>query len=109
MEQQERDLIRRQLDGFRLYAEVNHRVFEVLYAARLGFDDPMPWIAVTDPALRFPTAQVRVHVVTCKVCGTEVGSGYKYRAGFPAMDLCERDAVAELAGDIVQIEKGTLK
>jgi hypothetical protein len=47
--------------------------------------------------------------VICIACGTEVGPGIKARRDFPVMDLCERCAVAELAGDIVQIEKGTLK
>jgi hypothetical protein len=109
MEQQERDLVRRYLDGYRLYAEINGRPYEVLYAARLGIDDPLPWIAVKDPALRFPNSQIRVHAVVCIVCGTEVGPGIKARRDFPVMDLCEDHAVAELAGDLVQIEKGTMK
>jgi hypothetical protein len=47
--------------------------------------------------------------VVCIVCGTEVGPGIKARRDFPVMDLCEDHAVAELAGDLVQIEKGTMK
>ena len=109
MSEQERDLVRRQLDGYRLYGEVNGRVYEVLYAARLGFVDPLPWIAVTDPSMRFPSGQIHVHVVTCVACQAEVGPGIKYRRDFPVMDRCEGCAVAELAGDLVQIEKGTMK
>jgi len=108
MHELEQDLVRKYLAGYRVYAEVNGRVFEVLYASR-WVGDIIPWIALTDPALRFSNARVRVHAVVCVTCGTEVGNGVRYRADFPAMDLCERDAVAELAGDLVQIEKGNLK
>jgi hypothetical protein len=109
MEQQERDLIRRFMDGYTLYAELNGRRYQVVYSSRHD-GDPLPWInLLIGPSLRFPNDTVKVHVVTCKVCGAEVGPGIKARAGFPVMDLCERDAVAELAGDLVQIENGHLK
>jgi hypothetical protein len=48
-------------------------------------------------------------ITRCKSCSADVGPGIRFRSDFPAMDLCEPCAVAELAGDIVQIEKGTLK
>ena len=108
MHELEQDLVRKYLAGYRVYAEVNGRVFEVLYSSR--FDgDKLPWIAAMDPALRFITNRVHVHAVVCIACGTEVGNGFKFRADFPVMDLCEGCGIAELAGDLVQIEKGTLK
>jgi hypothetical protein len=109
MDDLERDLYaNRYLKNFRMYAEVNGRAIEVLYNSQY-FGDPLPWAAAMDPAVRFPSTQVRPYIVTCKACGTEVGNGYRYRADKDAMDLCERDAVRELAGDLVQIEKGTMK
>lgn len=108
MDDLERGLVRKYLGGYRITAEINGRVFDVLYSSR--FDgDLMPWVASLDPALRFTNKCVIVRVVYCRACGTDVGPGIKFRADFPAMDLCERHAVAELAGDLVQIEKGTMK
>jgi hypothetical protein len=104
----ERNLLRQYLGGHQMYAEVNGRRFTVLYSSRHN-GDPMPWIYAVDPALRFVNEVVTADVTKCKVCGDNVGTGYAYRADFPAMDLCERHAVAELAGDLVQIEKGNLK
>lgn len=108
MEQQERDLVRRYMDGYRMYVELNGHVHEVLYASRWE-GDIIPWIVAKDPALRFSSHRVHAHVVLCVSCKAEVGPGIKARAGFPIMDRCEACAVAELAGDIVQIERGTLK
>lgn len=107
MDPQERDLVKRYLNGYRILAEVNGRTFDVLYSSR--FDgDKLPWIATVDPSLRFITNRVHAHIVTC-ICGDEVGPGIKARRDFPIMDRCEKCAVAELAGDMVQIEKGTMK
>ena len=108
MTEAERNLLRSYLGGHQMYAEVNGRRFTVLYSSRCN-GDPMPWIYKVDPSLRFINEVVTAEITKCKVCGDNVGAGYKYRADFPAMDLCERDAVAELAGDLVQIEKGTMK
>ena len=108
MTEAERQLLLQYVGGHEMYAKVNGRRFTVLYSSRHN-GDPMPWIYKADPSLRFVNEVVSAKVTKCKVCGDNVGSGYKYRAAFPAMDLCERDAVRELAGDLVQIEKGNLK
>jgi hypothetical protein len=108
MDPRERDLLRRYLGGYRVYAEVNGRAREVLYSSRF-YGDLLPWIAVDDPSLRFVNRDIHVHVVTCTACGADAGPGIRYRRNFPVMDLCEGCGVAELAGDLVQIEKGTMK
>lgn len=109
MDSLERDLVKRFMNGYVLTVELNGRVYQVVYSSRHD-GDPLPWINLTvGPSLRFPSASVKVNAVLCTVCGAEVGPGIKARADFPAMDLCERDAIAELAGDLVQIEKGTMK
>lgn len=110
MDNLERDLVRRFMNGYKLTGRTGPHIHVVLYSPRdPKAGDPLPWIAEDDPAIRFPSTSIAVHVISCIVCGTEVGNGYRYRRDFPVMDLCERDAVAELAGDLVQIEKGTMK
>ena len=101
----ERGLLLQYTDGHEMYAKVNGRRFTVLYHSR-HVGDPMPWIYKADPSLRFVNEVVTAE---CKGCGADLAPSRDPHHEFLAMDLCERCAVAELAGDLVQIEKGTMK
>ena len=59
MNDTERRLLLKYLDGHRMYAEVNGRRFEVLYASH-HTGDPLPWIAVAAPEIQFPSEAVTV-------------------------------------------------
>jgi hypothetical protein len=104
----ERGLLRKYFDGYRMFAEINGRSLELLYASH-GEDDPLPWIWHADPAVRFPSAMVQAVPSRCKVCRHPTPLLRNARRDVGPMDVCVDHAVAELAGDIVQIEKGTLK
>jgi hypothetical protein len=104
----ERELLRKYHSGHRMFAEINGRRLEVLYSSRFN-GDLLPWIVLANPSMRFVSESVTVEVITCAGCGAEVGPHLKYNPKFPVMDRCVTCAVAELAGDLVQIEKGTMK
>ena len=109
MDSTERDLVTRFWNGYTLTVTINGHVLPMLYDP-LYDGDPLPWInGMIGPSLRFPNDVVTVHTVVCIACGTEASNGYRKRADFPAVDLCEDCAVAELAGDVTQYMAGTLK
>lgn len=108
MDKRERALLRKYLYGYRLYADLNGQRHEVLYSSRHD-GDPMPWISVAAPELRFINDVIRIQWIKCAGCGAEIGPRPQARRDLPPITVCESCAVAELYGDLVQIEKGTFQ
>jgi hypothetical protein len=103
LDPKERALLRKVIDGYRLIADVNGNRYEVVYSSR-WVGDPIPWVTIQDPDLRFTNAAVEPEPVPCEGCGEDIGPRPCARHDLPAITVCENCAVAELVADLAQLK-----